>query len=213
MSVALEGVSFAYGNDAKVVDNVSFRVGPGEAIALVGPSGSGKSTLLAIIGLLLLPDTGFVKFGDVVVEQRGRRRKSLRVSEVAWVLQGLNILGRRTVLDNATLGLLAHGFTRRSARESAMKQLSALGLEDLVDRTVDTLSGGQLQRVCIARALAMTPRVLLADEPTGQLDGSTSELVIESLLGAARAAHTSLVVATHDREVVASCDRVIEMVR
>jgi len=213
MSVALEGVSFAYGNDANVVDNVSFKAGPGEVIALVGPSGSGKSTLLAIIGLLLLPNSGSVKFGDVVVEQRGRRRTAVRVSEVAWVFQGLNVLGRRTVLDNATLGLLAHGFTRKTAAEPAMKQLTALGLEEFADRSVDTLSGGQLQRVCIARALAMTPRVLLADEPTGQLDSSTSELVIESLLGAARAAHTSLVVATHDRDVVASCDRVIEMAR
>jgi len=213
MSVALEGVSFAYGDDANVVDNVSFKVGPGEVVALVGPSGSGKSTLLAIIGLLLLPNAGSVKFGDIVVEQRGRRRTAVRVSEVAWVFQGLNVLGRRTVLDNATLGLLAHGFTRKTAAESAMKQLTALGLEEFVDRSVDTLSGGQLQRVCIARALAMTPRVLLADEPTGQLDSSTSEIVIESLLGAARAAHTSLVVATHDRDVVASCDRVIEMAR
>ncbi|HHC08740.1 MAG TPA: ABC transporter ATP-binding protein [Actinobacteria bacterium] len=207
--VSLVGVRHRYGRGPWVLDGVDLTVESGEAVAVMGPSGSGKTTLLSILGLLTAPTDGEVL---VAGEPAGtRRRGRLRAEWFTWVFQTVNVLGHRSALDNAALGLLARGVPRPVASRRAREALAAVGLASRADAPVVELSGGELQRVCIARATAAAPRVILADEPTGQLDHATSLTVLDALW-AARRPETALVVATHDPEVAGRCDRVLGLV-
>ncbi len=209
--VALVGVRHRYGNGPWVLDGVDLAVWPGEAVAVTGPSGSGKTTLLSILGLLTDPTSGEVKVGGKPAPSASRRRDRLRAGWFAWVFQTVNVLGHRSAVDNAALGLLARGVPRPTASRQAQAALAAVGLADRVDTPVVDLSGGELQRVCIARAAAAAPKVLLADEPTGQLDHATSLTVLDALW-AARRPETALVVATHDPQVAERCDRILQLI-
>ncbi|MEM9520382.1 MAG: ATP-binding cassette domain-containing protein [Actinomycetota bacterium] len=211
MSLKLNSVSFAYRRDEPILADFSLAVEPGESVAVMGPSGSGKSTILGVAGLLLRPDHGSVRIGNEEVPVRGSRRRRIRSLDIAWIFQSLTVAGGRTVLDNAALGLLAHGETRCSAQERAMRALAAVEIEELSLAPVDELSGGQLQRVCIARALAVEPRVILADEPTGQLDRKTSDRVMDALLRAIDKSEAALLMATHDHRVAAGCSRIVSL--
>jgi len=191
-----------------VLDDLSFSVESGETVAITGPSGSGKTTLLSILGLLSRPDVGQVLVDGREVSHGGRRRDRLRSGRIAWIFQTVNVLGHRSALDNVALGLLTQGVSRFDAETAAIGALTAVGLEDKVRRPVRELSGGEVQRVCGARAIAGDPGYLLADEPTGQLDRATTDLVIDSLL-AARSADTAVVIATHDPLVAGRCERVM----
>ena len=204
-------VSHRYGKGTLVLDNIDMFVASGEAVALMGPSGSGKTTLLSIMGLLTRPASGFVAVDGSRLPQRGRRLDAARAGLFSWVFQTVNVLGQRTVTDNAALGLLARGVPRGQAAEQANTALAAVGLAGRNLADVAELSGGELQRVCIARAMAAVPRFVLADEPTGQLDHATSELVVDALWEA-RHSDTALVIATHDPTVAQRCDRVIRLV-
>lgn len=192
MIVAL-GVSHAYGQRV-VLDRIDFELQGGESVAVQGPSGVGKTTLLAILGGLVKPQAGQVT----------------RTEQAAWVLQTNNALPRRTVLDNVALGLLADGVGRRQAEAHAISALSAVGLEDLLNEPARRLSGGELQRVSLARALAMTRALVIADEPTGQLDRSTAELVTDALVAGMSNGRAALI-ATHDPVVAARCSRVVHL--
>lgn len=203
-------VRHRYGKGPVILNGVDVTVGSGEAIALVGPSGSGKTTLLSIMGLLTRPVDGSVVIDGVEMPQRGRQLDAARSEWFAWVFQTVNALGQRTALDNAALGLLAQGVSRERANRRALDALVAVGLAERQADAVDRLSGGELQRVCIARAMATTPRFVLADEPTGQLDRATSKQVLDALWNA-RSDGTSLVVATHDSMVAERCDRVLRI--
>jgi len=191
---------FSHPGSPPVLRGVNLEATAGESIAIVGPSGSGKTTLLALIGGLLHPKSGAIGLtknglGDVEPVRR----------EASWVLQTVNILADRTVADNVALGACADGVSRRQALTLAAAALRTVGLDGYGPRAVRTLSGGEVQRVVIARAVIGRRKVLLADEPTGQLDHDTSTTVTDALLSAAR--DRILVVVTHDAEVAARCSR------
>ncbi|MGH2632920.1 MAG: ABC transporter ATP-binding protein [Tepidiformaceae bacterium] len=212
MSLELIHVSHSYGRGRPpVVRDVSLAVAGGETVALMGSSGSGKTTLLTILGLLTKPTAGHIYLdGDPIAADRPDA-DALRSSCFAWVFQTANALGRRSALDNAMLGLLTRGRRHQDARSEARAALDAVGIGDLAWREARSLSGGELQRVCIARALAVRPRFLLADEPTGQLDHATTLGVVQALLDN-RPAGTAVIIATHDAEVAARCARILRIV-
>ncbi len=207
MSLEVRNVSQNF-HDHVVLDDVSVEIEAGQTVALTGPSGSGKTTLLSILGLLLNPAKGLVHIDGRAVSHSNRRRDRLRAGRIAWIFQTVNVLGHRTALDNVALGLLAQGIGRFEAETKAIGALTAVGLGDKARQPTRDLSGGEVQRVCGARAIAGSPGYLLADEPTGQLDRAATELVIDSLL-AARGADTAIVIATHDPQVARRCERVL----
>lgn len=180
-------------------------IDPGSITAVVGPSGSGKTTLLSIAGLLLRPKAGTVLFDGVLVNDRRCP------SGIAWVLQTANALGHRSVLDNVALGLIGNGVSHVEARRCAGESLDVVGLGAARDRRGRELSGGELQRVNVARALIGGPKILFADEPTAHLDRDNADLVVRSILEL-RDPITSVVIATHDPLVSNCADRVVEVV-
>src|SRR5690606_24699980 len=149
--------------------------GRGESVAIVGPSGSGKSTLLALAGLLIRPESGSVRIDGQPAPSDERLRRRLRRATFAWIFQSVNALPGRTVLDNVAIGSLSRGARRCDAEAQGRNALAKVGLAHLDQRPLATLSGGERQRMCVARVLAATPKVVLADEPTGQLDRASSE--------------------------------------
>lgn len=206
MSLTLSHITFRYpGMDSDVLDDVSLEVGRGESVALMGPSGRGKSTLLSVAGLLLKPQRG-----TVLIDGRPRTvsdAPALLGSTIAWVLQTVSLLPRRTVLDNVALPLLAKGAERAGAYVKGAAKLADVGLEGYGDRQARTLSGGEAQRVGVARALVTNPSILLADEPTANLDQRTARIVGDALFRSAQG--TSLLVTTHDEEIAQLADRIV----
>lgn len=202
MQLELDSVTFAYRSGATVIDNVSLNLKQGCAVALMGPSGSGKSTLLALVGKVIRPTSGSVHHHYAPADSR----------TLGWVLQSTNALPRRTVLDNVVLGAYASRLSRRDAVPRARSLLQFVGLSGYEHRRAATLSGGELQRAVVARAIVGHPPLLLADEPTGQLDRENTILVLDALFGA-RPTETILLVATHDPEVADRCDYVMRMVQ
>lgn len=209
MSIELRGISHSYGIGATVLRDISLAIPAGATIALTGPSGSGKTTLLSIIGLLTEPSSGAIFF-DGRPAPSGTSLDRFRSEQFGWVFQTANALSHRSALDNAALGLLIRGESHREARCQALDALHALGVGHLAAKEARTLSGGELQRVCIARAVATRPPFILADEPTGQLDHATSLDVIKALLDH-RSPGSGVILATHDLEVARRCDRIIAL--
>jgi ABC-type lipoprotein export system ATPase subunit len=211
MSIALRNVGHAYTADGvAVLREVSLTIDAGETVALMGPSGSGKTTLLTILGLLTAPSSGEVLLDGEAVPRGGPMLARIRAGRFGWVFQTANALPRRTALDNAALGLLVRGQSNSTARAQAIEALHAVGVGHLAANQARQLSGGELQRVCIARALAARPSFILADEPTGQLDHATTLDVTAALLRN-RPEGVAVVVATHDAEVARQCDRLIRV--
>jgi predicted ABC-type transport system involved in lysophospholipase L1 biosynthesis ATPase subunit len=187
------GRVFGTGSAAVVaLHDVTCEVGPEEHIAVTGPSGSGKSTLLHLMAGLDTPTSGSVDWPDL------GGRDLLRPGGIGIVFQGPSLVAPLDVLENVALPLFIMGCGEAEANATAREALQLLSLEDLVRKLPEELSGGQAQRVAIARALAPRPRLLLADEPTGQLDRETGALVIDVLLHAALESNAALVVSTHD---------------
>ena len=199
MRLTLDAVTHGYAADVVLLDGVSLEVRRGESIAVVGPSGSGKTTFLSVAGGLLRPRAGTVR----VTEDDGVTRSVEPLT--SWVLQTVNVLPDRTVLDNVALGAFGDGRARAEAVAAVGPALAAVGLAGYETRKVRRLSGGEVQRWVIARALVSERPVVLADEPTGQLDQATSAVVVEALLAAT--VDKVLVVVTHDPAVAARCDR------
>ena len=202
------------GRVLRVLDQVSLDLYPGEAVALVGPSGAGKSSLLHIAGLLEAPDGGAVivrgkdcgKFGD-------KQRTRIRRTEIGFVYQFHHLLPEFSALENVVLPQLIGGLGKREARERGLMHLRALGLGERADHRPAQLSGGEQQRVAVARALVNNPAVLLADEPTGNLDPETSERVFEELMTLIRGAGLAALIATHNLELAGRMDRVLRLER
>ena len=213
------GKRFDDGGAARwVLRDFDCAVAAGAAVALWGPSGSGKSTLLNLMAGVLVPDVGSIRFHHpedgafLVSDASERRRVRYRRRRVGFVFQFFNLVPTLSVADNVALPLQLNGMLRTPApRERALARLAALGVAHCEDRFPNTLSGGERQRVAIARALAHQPALLLADEPTGNLDGANAERVSALLLEAARDAGSALVVATHNERIAARADRVIEL--
>ena len=190
---------------------VSLRIAPGELVAIVGPSGSGKSTLLNLVGALDRATSGTVKIhGKDLSRMDDDAVTRLRRDEIGFVFQFFNLLPTLTALENVMLPSLLAGKKPRDVRAKAETQLAAVGLAKRAAHRPDQLSGGEMQRVAIARALVSDPPLVLADEPTGNLDTKTGEGVLELLVGA-KSERRTVVLVTHDPKVAARADRVISI--
>jgi putative ABC transport system ATP-binding protein len=190
---------------------VDLTVAPGEFVAVTGPSGCGKSTLLNLVGGLDSPTTGEIRLRGERIDQAGEaRRARLRRSEIGFVFQFFNLILNLTVRDNVELPALLAGVPAREARRRTSELLERLGLEDTGERVPGDLSGGQQQRVAIARALVNRPSLLLADEPTGNLDSGAAREVM-SVLRERHGEGQTIVLVTHDLRVASAADRVIGM--
>ena len=211
MPLSVRAVRHRYaGGQPWVLQGVDLEIADGSSVALMGPSGSGKTTLLSVLGLLTQPTEGEVAIDGHPVTAGSRDAGQIRAEQFSWVFQTANALLRRTAIENAALQLLARGVARRSAERAALEELERVGVGALARRRCRLLSGGELQRVCIARALAAAPRWILADEPTGQLDHATTLDVIDALIDG-RPVGTSVIIATHDAEVAARCGRTLRL--
>ena len=212
----LNGISKTYNagksNAVEVLSDASVEVAQGEMVALVAPSGAGKSTLLHIAGLLDTPDTGGVEIAGVAMTGLSdRRRTEARRQDVGFVYQFHHLLPEFTALENIVLPQLANGIAQSDAEVRARDLLERVGVGDRASHRPSALSGGEQQRVAFCRALANTPRLLLADEPTGNLDPGTSDQVFAALMELVRGTGLAALIATHNLELAARMDRVIQL--
>lgn len=190
------------------LDGASVAVQPGEVLALLGPSGSGKSTLLHCLAGIVRPDAGEVRFcGTRIDDQSDEARSRLRASSFGFVFQFGSLVPELSAIENVALPLRLAGAKRRPAEDRARAWLDRLDVASVADKRPGQMSGGQGQRVAVARALVGNPRVVFADEPTGALDSLNGDLVMEELIGAAREQGASVVVVTHEARVAAYADR------
>jgi putative ABC transport system ATP-binding protein len=213
-AVRLHKVSKRYrlgdGSVLCAADGVTLEIGEGKRTALVGPSGSGKSTLLHLIGAIDVPDEGHIMVGSVDVTRLSRRRLADYRSGIGFVFQQFHLLPALTVTDNVAAPLIGR-CPGRERRARALEMLEAVGLADRADARPEHLSGGQQQRVAIARALVVRPSLLLADEPTGNLDSVTASEIVDLMADIQQRFATTLVIATHDPHIAASCDDVVQV--
>ncbi|MBO9502417.1 MULTISPECIES: ABC transporter ATP-binding protein [Brevundimonas] len=198
--------------DLTVLRGVNLDVRPGEIVGLIGPSGSGKSSLLHAAGLLEHPTSGEVKIdGEAVGGLPERARTHIRLARIGFVYQFHHLLPEFDARDNVALPLRIAGHGLSAARERAEELLVALGLADRLTHQPSQMSGGERQRVAVARALANRPRLLLADEPTGNLDPATSQTVFEALHDLAKKSGVAALIATHNMELAGHMDRVFAL--
>jgi len=209
--VAFENVQRLYGEGGGLVRalaGVNLAIGHGEFVAIMGPSGSGKSTAMNIIGCLDRPSHGRYLFSGVDVTGLGRdQRALLRRNYLGFVFQGYNLLARTTAVENVELPLIYRGMARDERRVRAIAALHQVGLNGREDHTPSMLSGGQQQRVAIARAIVSNPLLLLADEPTGNLDAARSQEIMELLTELNRARGLTVVMVTHEPDMAAHAQR------
>ena len=199
-------------NEVRVLQGVSLHVKPGEVVALVAPSGAGKSTLLHISGLLDTPDSGTVQIeGTDMTRLSDRKRTAVRRSTVGFIYQFHHLLPEFTALENIVLPQLANGVTEKAAEAHALALLGRVGIAERASHRPAALSGGEQQRVAFCRALANEPSLLLADEPTGNLDPDTSDRVFDALMGLVRDTGLAAVIATHNLELAARMDRQVRL--
>jgi lipoprotein-releasing system ATP-binding protein len=211
----LDGVKRTYhqgSREIRVLDQASAILQPGQAVALVGPSGAGKSTLLHIAGLLETPDEGRVIVnGRDCSRMNDADRTAMRRNEMGFVYQFHQLLPEFSAQENVVIPQMIHGTPKREARARAKQLLELLGLGPRVSHRPAELSGGEQQRTAIARALANKPRLLLADEPTGNLDPSTSDRVFGDLMGLIEHTGVAALIATHNMELAAKMHRVLRL--
>ncbi|WP_340243260.1 ABC transporter ATP-binding protein [Sulfitobacter pontiacus] len=212
----LSGIGKSYNpgqpNEVNVLRGIDLTVAAGEVVALVAPSGAGKSTLLHIAGLLDTPDAGTVEIGGTdMTGQSDRKRTGVRRRDVGFIYQFHHLLPEFSALENIVLPQLANGVSQSEAQTRALTLLDEVGIGHRADHRPAALSGGEQQRVAFCRALANAPRLLLADEPTGNLDPTTSDQVFAALMTLVRGTGLSAVIATHNLELAARMDRQIRL--
>ncbi|MFE9841224.1 ABC transporter ATP-binding protein [Streptomyces goshikiensis] len=199
----------AYG-PTKALDGAEFSIHPGEVVAVMGPSGSGKSTLLHCLAGIVTPDSGTITYaGRELSAMNDSERSALRRGEFGFVFQFGQLVPELTCVENVALPLRLAGVRRKEAERTALHWMSELEVADLGPKRPGEVSGGQGQRVAVARALVTQPRVIFADEPTGALDSLNGELVMQLLTEAARSANAAVVLVTHETRVAAYSDREI----
>jgi ABC-type lipoprotein export system ATPase subunit len=207
----LEGVVRHYrsaGEEVRAVDGVSLRIAAGEMVALEGPSGSGKTTLLLLIAALLSPERGVVRYdGRELSSLSEREAARYLLRDVGFVFQGFHLMPRVSAVENAAVKLLLDGVGVREAQSRAAAWLGHVGLGDRLGRTPEELSGGERQRVAIARALAGDPGLILADEPTGNLDSARSKEIVQLLRSIAHERGAVVLLVTHDHDAASVADR------
>jgi len=211
-----EGLSKVYGSgeaSTRALDDVSFEFSEGEFAAIIGQSGSGKSTLLNLLGLLDTPTSGKVRYRDHETGSLGAKaRAELRNELIGFVFQFHHLLPEFTVFENIAMPALIRGkLSIADIRERAEETLGLLGLSGVEEKSANALSGGQKQRVAIARALMNRPALVLADEPTGNLDTTNTELVYELFRKVSSETGTAFLIVTHDRKVAQRTDRILEV--
>lgn len=200
----------AGGSELHVLEGVDLRVAPGEAVAVVGASGAGKSTLLHLLGALDRPTSGVVRIGGQrLSELDDAGLAALRSRNIGFVFQFHHLLREFTALENVMMPCLVAGWSESDARRRARELLDSVGLLERLEHRPGELSGGEQQRVAVARALANRPLVLLADEPSGNLDGQTSERLHDLLFRLREERSLSMVLVTHNRELAARTDRIL----
>lgn len=200
------------GDDLKVLDHVSFEIKKSERVALLGPSGVGKSTLLHCVGLLDKIDAGNIKIDDVDISNlNDRKRAKLRGQKLGFVYQYHHLLSDFSALENIMLPQRIIGTSKKQAKERAEMLLETVELSDKARNRPHQLSGGQQQRVAIARALANSPSLLLADEPTGNLDPKTADNVFDQLEKLAKIEEISMLIVTHNEELAKRMDRILQI--
>lgn len=211
--IELKGAKKYYGQGnaaAYALQGVDLAIQKGEFVAIMGPSGSGKSTAMNIIGCLDIPTEGEYLFEGINVGALSRdQRALLRRNYIGFIFQGFNLLGKTSALENVELPLLYRGVPAHERREMAMEALKSVGLEDVAHHTPGELSGGQQQRVAIARAIVTNPLVLLADEPTGNLDTHKSIEVMELLRSFNRDKGITIIMVTHENDMAQFASRII----
>ena len=198
-------------HELTILEDIGFRIAPGEAVAIVGASGSGKSTLLSLLAGLDAPSSGYVSLGDVklsALDEDGRAK--LRGERIGFVFQSFQLLPALTALENVMLPLELRG--DRDAESPAREILARVGLAERLDHYPRQLSGGEQQRVALARAFVTRPALLFADEPTGNLDTATGQAIIDLLFELNTQLGTTLVLVTHDEQLAARCGRTLRLV-
>ena len=207
-----KGYNIGKPNEVQVLQGVSLQVAAGEVVALVAPSGAGKSTLLHIAGLLDTPDAGAVSIAGTDMSQLSdRRRTAVRRGTVGFIYQFHHLLPEFTALENVVLPQLANGVARDAAEARALDLLDRVGVKARAQHRPAALSGGEQQRVAFCRALANEPALLLADEPTGNLDPETSARVFDALMGLVRDTGLAALIATHNLDLAARMDRQVRL--
>lgn len=211
--ISFKGISKVYGEgeaQTYALKGIDLEIHEGEFVAIMGSSGSGKSTAMNIIGCLDVPSSGKYFFKGVDVGELNRNQKALlRRNYLGFIFQGFNLLGRTTALENVELPLIYRGVEEKKRVEMSSDALSKVGLEAVADHTPAELSGGQQQRVAIARAIATNPLVILADEPTGNLDSVRSKEVMELLRSFNKTQGITIIMVTHEEDMAEYTDRTI----
>ena len=214
--IELEAICKVYGSgeaEVRALDNVNLSVAKGEFVAVMGPSGSGKSTAMNLIGLLDTPTSGTYQFAGANASQLDRTQRALlRRHYLGFVFQGFNLLARTSALDNVELPLIYQGVAVAQRQQLAKSALARVGLSGREQHDPSQLSGGQQQRVAIARAIVTQPDVLLADEPTGNLDSARSREIMELLTQLNREEGITVIMVTHEESNAEYCDRVVQFV-
>lgn len=209
------GLSKTYesgGNAFTALKNINLKIDDGDCVAIIGKSGSGKSTLMHLLACLDAPSSGEIVFeGKNVAAYSERQKDRFRNEKFGFVFQQFFLNGRDTVLENVTLPLKIRGMSGLESRVKGLRVLDLVGLADKADKAAKDLSGGEKQRVCIARALVGEPKVLFADEPTGNLDSANSEAIENLLFDLNRRQGVAVVIVTHDADLAEKCRRVIEL--
>ncbi|MDB6153740.1 MAG: salX [Chthoniobacteraceae bacterium] len=210
--ISLRNVSRHYANSGAALDAVSLEIAAGELVAITGPSGCGKSTLMHLLGGLDSPTSGELFVDGLPLHSAGEKElNAYRRNKIGIVFQFFNLLPTMSVIENVCVPLLLQGEPLAVARKKARKVIELVGLEDRSDHFMHQLSGGQMQRTAIARALVHEPRLLLADEPTGNLDSANAEQVMTLLQRISSQWETTLLVVTHSAEVARIATRCIRM--
>ena len=213
--IELKNLTKVYKNgvEFRALDNANLRIKKGEFVAIVGPSGSGKSTLMHLIGLLDTPSSGTLLIdGRDVTKMSDKERSAMRNRMLGFIFQYHHLLPDFTALENVMMPLLIAGKSRNEAKSNAEKLLKDVGLADRMDHRPGELSGGQNQRVAVARALSCSPAIVLGDEPTGNLDTKTGDLIYELLRRLNREYNQTFIVVTHNEELAGKADRIVKIV-